>query len=565
MKHAYLMWIAVLGLTMGAISLVPHPRAIQIPKDQVEKQPEACLHGAVKGAVDRAVGQVNARWQAEAGQKEKAFKVQKAKTRMAVYMMYSALVQHEKGNYRGAKKLLAKQAVDECAALKPLAAKIRGLVSRRLTESEQSRKDYEAAEKLRADGKAPEALAAFERLQYAASLPRELAGPASARLAEIRSGAQRARRGAWDGYEQALRAIHTQRRLQARALLERLGREAKGIDPELDRRIAAALAGSQSPKGAADLLANARKLIRRNRFAEARKALAQIEPLQKDMSAEEARDVTELIKTCERYAVEQKIAAKAPPGMVAVYSGPFRMGASDSLYLRDESPAHIVYINFFFMDRREVTCREYQKFLLHIKQHGNAGYYAHKEQPRDWDHTPMSRRPEDKAFCWRGTQYPQGMADRPVMLAAYWDAYAFAKFRGKRLPTEAEWEKAARGVDGRLWPWGETFDPNLCNSQEGKAGATTAVGAYPKGASPYGVLDMAGNASEWCHDWYHESYYRETPARNPGGPYKGRYRLVRGGSFLSNETRVRTYKRTYRQPGLRFRDVGFRCVADPAD
>ena len=219
--------------------------------------------------------------------------------------------------------------------------------------------------------------------------------------------------------------------------------------------------------------------------------------------------------------------------MVLVPAGEFWMGSEDGG--ADEKPRHRVTLDAFYIDKHEVTNARYGRFM------GATG----RSVPTYWNDS-----------TWNSPQ-------QPVVGVSWDDADAYCKWAGKRLPTEAEWEKAARGTDGRKYPWGEQWDASRANSVESKLGKTVPVGAYPAGASPYGALDMAGNAWEWVADWYDRDYYRRSPEQNPRGPETGSGRVLRGGSWLSLPILLRAANRYDFTPGSRSDLIGFRCARGP--
>jgi len=227
--------------------------------------------------------------------------------------------------------------------------------------------------------------------------------------------------------------------------------------------------------------------------------------------------------------------------MMFVPAGEFTMGSNDN---DDERPPHPVSLDAFWMDKFEVSNALYKKCV-------DAGKCAV---------------PSEKKSFTRPVYYGDARYDHfPVIYVSWNDANAYCTWAGKRLPTEAEWEKAARGPsseasDRRMFPWGNTFDANLVNSSEGFRGDTVAVDSLPNGASGYGMLNLAGNVWEWVADWYDPNYYANAPRNNPKGPSAGQQRVLRGGAWFFNQLSVRTSLRFNYQPGSGSYLVGFRCV-----
>jgi formylglycine-generating enzyme required for sulfatase activity/serine/threonine protein kinase len=226
-------------------------------------------------------------------------------------------------------------------------------------------------------------------------------------------------------------------------------------------------------------------------------------------------------------------------GMVMVYvpEGEFEMGSEDGE--SDEEPVHTVYLDAFWIDQTEVTNAMYATCMADgdCKQPQISGSYS-----------------RDSYFG--NSSYD----DYPLIRVDWVQADAYCVWAGRRLPSEAEWEKAARGTDGRTYPRGENISCDLANYGS-CVDDTSEAGSYPDGASPYGALDMAGNVWEWVADWYGEEYYSSSPSSNPAGPSSGERRVVRGGSsWVDDDWDVRSANRNRLDPDIRNDAVGFRCA-----
>jgi formylglycine-generating enzyme required for sulfatase activity len=221
---------------------------------------------------------------------------------------------------------------------------------------------------------------------------------------------------------------------------------------------------------------------------------------------------------------------------VLVPAGAFTMGDDEN------SPRREIHLDAYYIDRHEITTSRYAKFL---EATGSV------RPPEGWETVNLAKDGE-----------------LPVIGVDWNDAAAYCKWAGRRLPTEAEWEKAARGTDARTYPWGEappaaelaTFRRSAPDAYRG---GLTPVGAHPGGRSPYGADDLAGNAAEWVADWYSESFPR-SDVRNPQGPASGPGRVIRGGGWQDPPERVSATKRFHANAQTRSEDTGFRCARDAA-
>lgn len=233
--------------------------------------------------------------------------------------------------------------------------------------------------------------------------------------------------------------------------------------------------------------------------------------------------------------------------MVLIPGGPFTMGSNDGL--PNERPEHQVTLDPYLIDQYEVTMSAYQKFLEGAKY----------DSPSTWD---------DEAAMTVG--------DRPAIGMNWEGAVAYCKWAGKRLPTEAEWEKAARGTDGRRFPWGQmqpfvdiaNYNRGVWVSEAvtlvpvgaGLEGMSVRHGLKEGGKSPYGLSHMAGNAAEWVADWYDREYYPKSSDKNPTGPTTGEKKVIRGGSWADLPAAIRVTARFSAEPEFQDRTVGFRCA-----
>jgi len=261
--------------------------------------------------------------------------------------------------------------------------------------------------------------------------------------------------------------------------------------------------------------------------------------------------------------------------------GKFVMGSKDDNEMAQdrEKPQHTVELSDFWMAKFILTNQHFAEFAkatsyrTTAEEKGSGYVYGGKE----WKDT--------KGAEWKHPLGPKSdlkeKSDHPIVLASWDDAMAYCKWFNEfykpelgdlllRLPSEAEWEKAARGAYGNEWPWGNEFDPNKCNSSEGKKGGTTPIGAYSSlgGDSPYGCADMVGNVWEWCVDWFDEAEYKKRASGSvvdPHGPQRGQLRVLRGGSFYNLRNNARCASRGYGNPDYRYGNLGFRvCASSPS-
>jgi len=229
--------------------------------------------------------------------------------------------------------------------------------------------------------------------------------------------------------------------------------------------------------------------------------------------------------------------------MIFFPEGEFEMGSLEGEGKKNEHPRHKVYLNAFYLDMYEVTFADFEKYLkANLKQYPTI-------------------------TGWNGRKARSDMINKPIFGLQWKRCRNFCRWRGKRLPTEAEWERAAKGTENRKYPWGnEEPDKkranfgNCCFIQKGTI--LTESGHFKIGMSPEGIYDLGGNVAEWVYDWYDKKYYQNSPYKNPKGPKKGKYHVIRGGAWNSLPVYLRSSSRYGDSDAKDYYGIGCRCAKD---
>ncbi|MDE3118626.1 MAG: SUMF1/EgtB/PvdO family nonheme iron enzyme [Nitrospirota bacterium] len=238
------------------------------------------------------------------------------------------------------------------------------------------------------------------------------------------------------------------------------------------------------------------------------------------------------------YSIYKTIVGDDGREMVQIPEGPFTMGSKDGD--PDEAPEHQVYLRTYYMDKKEVTQAEYERFVK------------------------MTKRGKPFIPVFEDDQAKILKPELPAMGMSWADAEAYCKWAGKRLPTEAEWEKAGRGEGKRRYPWGDDFGSGHANVDGDEDGFKdlSPPGSFESGRSLYGLYDMTGNVAEWVADTYSEQYYQKTPYRDPLGPEDGQHKVIRGGSWRETHHNARLSKRFQAKMWRTDTTIGIRCAKD---
>lgn len=251
-----------------------------------------------------------------------------------------------------------------------------------------------------------------------------------------------------------------------------------------------------------------------------------------------------------RFSLDLSRSTLLPPDMVVVPDGEFTMGSQ--MDDPDAQPVRTLEWGTFYIDKYEVTNAQYVEYL-------NAVENLTDQCDGHICFDPKTENPDSHILYRRGRYVVEsGYAQHPVTNVSWYGAQAYCRYHNRRLPTEAEWEKTARGTDARVYPWGNRLSSKALNAGQ-RVGDTTPVGSYPTGASPYRAQDMAGNVWEWVADWY-----RAYPGSSYESPFFGeKYKVVRGGSWNHPDADARATHRDIAHPARRIHVVGFRCARDP--
>ena len=349
---------------------------------------------------------------------------------------------------------------------------------------------------------------------------------AAAKLAETKRWAQLP-----DLYRRALKALDVKQWQDAQTLLEQI----QNVDASY--RESKSLLARVKEERRKQILAQltvwydrATQAIDAKQWQDAKALLEQIKGIDPNY-----RETAQRLELVAKQIIPRKMTnPKDGKEMLLIPADEFRMGDGAV-----NAPEHKIYLDGFYISRFPVTNAEYKKFV-DATNHAAPGH-------------------------WSNGKIPQGKENHPVVDVTWSDAVDYCKWAEVRLPTEAEWEKAASWDEAkrekRVYPWGKDFDASKCNTKESGIGDTTPVGKYsPQGDSPYEIADMAGNVWEWCADWYDDNYYKNSPKQNPQGPDSGQYRVLRGGSWLNLVLLARGAVRDGNLPDFWDLNFGFRVV-----
>ncbi len=276
------------------------------------------------------------------------------------------------------------------------------------------------------------------------------------------------------------------------------------------------------------------------------------------------------ISTIYRSYLKNKLIVNEKDGTILalVPAGEFEMGDGED----SSNPRHAVYLDAYYIGVCAVTNRQYKKFVDETghrpPDESDYSFGGGLKWHRGGSGLSLQAAQSDASFGggpkWKGSAFPPELSDHPVVCVSWDDARAYCRWAGLELPTEAQWEKAARGPSGQAYPWGDEWDSERCRHYVNRGGGETCrVYDYAEGASGYGAYNMSGNVWEWCLDRYGSDYYKKSPNKNPTGPASGSIRVLRGGSWNCDSRGCRAAGRGGGRPSYRIDGRGFRAVLAP--